>query len=72
MSRRERMSPVDLAWLRMERPTNMMTIVGVQIYGGPVDIDRLEAQLAERILAYRRFRQKTQIFHVTKLYILTP
>jgi WS/DGAT/MGAT family acyltransferase len=51
------MSPVDLAWLRMERPTNLMMIVGVHLYGGPVDLDRLERQLGERLAVHSRFRQ---------------
>jgi len=55
MSRRQRMTPIDLAWLRMDRPTNLMMIVG-----GPVDLDRLEAQIAERLLRFRRFRQRIE------------
>ena len=61
MSARERMSPVDLAWLRMERPTNLMMIVGVHLYGGPVDLDRLERQLGERLAAHSRFRQCVEL-----------
>jgi WS/DGAT/MGAT family acyltransferase len=61
MSIRERMSPVDLAWLRMERPTNLMMIVGVHVYGGPVDLDRLERQLGERLASHSRFRQRVEI-----------
>ena len=60
MSGRERMSPVDLAWLRMERPTNLMMIVGVHLYEGPVDLDRLERQIGERLSAYPRFRQRVE------------
>lgn len=32
MPRRERMSAVDTAWLRMDRPTNLMMIVGVMVF----------------------------------------
>ncbi len=28
----ERMSAVDAAWLRMDRPTNLMMIVGVVVF----------------------------------------
>ena len=60
MSRSERMSPVDTWWLRMDRPHNLMTIVTVWILEGPVALDRLENQLFERHLTYRRYRQKVE------------
>lgn len=60
MSKSERMAPVDTTWLRMERPTNLMVIVGVLILAGPVDIGRLESTLAKRILAIPRFRQRAE------------
>jgi len=52
------MSPVDTAWLRMDRPNNLMMITGVMALGGPVDVAALEKALAERMLAHRRFRQR--------------
>lgn len=58
MSKRERISPVDTAWLRMDRPTNLMMIVGVMIFDGPMDYARLRRTLEARLLPYRRFRQK--------------
>lgn len=58
MSKRERISSVDNAWLRMDRPTNLMMIVGVMIFGGRIDFQRLRQTLDQRLLAYRRFRQK--------------
>ncbi len=61
MSKSERISPVDTTWLRMERPTNLMVIVGILVLGGPVDIDRLETTLAKRILAIPRFHQRTEL-----------
>src|SRR5271157_3020514 len=60
MSNSERMSPVDTWWLRMDRPHNLMTIVAVWILEGPVALDRLENQLFERHLTYRRYRQKVE------------
>ncbi len=60
MSKRERISPVDTAWLRMDRPTNLMMIVGVMIFDGPMDYDRLRRTLEARLLPYRRFRQKVE------------
>ena len=60
MSRSERMSPVDTTWLRMDRPHNLMTIVTIWMLEGPVALDRLENQLFERHLTYRRYRQKVE------------
>jgi diacylglycerol O-acyltransferase len=59
--KREAMSKVDTAWLRMERPTNRMMITGVLMLAGPLDHARLKALLAERFLAFRRFRQKAVV-----------
>lgn len=58
MPHAERMSPVDIAWLRMDRPNNLMVIVGVMVLEGPVEVAKLTKKLGERILAYRRFRQR--------------
>ncbi|HET7845292.1 MAG TPA: wax ester/triacylglycerol synthase family O-acyltransferase [Xanthomonadales bacterium] len=55
---REPMSKVDTAWLRMERPTNLMMITGVLMLDGPFDVARFKRLLAERFLAFRRFRQR--------------
>ena len=60
MSHREEMSSVDTTWLRMDRPQNLMLIVAVWMLEGPVALDRLEKQLAERQLTYRRYRQKIE------------
>jgi len=55
------MAPVDTTWLRMDRPHNLMVIVGVVVLRGPVDAGRLEDTLAARMLAYARFRQCAEI-----------
>ena len=58
MLRREKMSAVDTAWLRMDRPTNLMMIVGVMVFNHRVDFDRLRNTVAARLVGrYRRFRQ---------------
>ena len=54
---RERMSGVDTAWLRMDRPCNLMQIVGVMRFVGRLDVERLKRLLGERLLRYPRFRQ---------------
>ncbi|MCG6118026.1 MAG: wax ester/triacylglycerol synthase family O-acyltransferase [Aquimonas sp.] len=56
--RRETMSKVDTAWLRMERPTNLMMITGVMMFAEPLELAALKKLIAERWLAFRRFRQK--------------
>ena len=58
MLRRERMSAVDTAWLRMDRPTNLMMIVGVMVFKERMDFDRLRNTVEARLVGrYRRFRQ---------------
>ena len=52
----ERMSAVDAAWLRMDRPTNLMLIVGVVVFESPVEFRRFRRTLEERFLAFPRFR----------------
>src|SRR3546814_1297346 len=56
--RREPMSRVDTAWLRMERPTNPMMITGVLMFTEPMSLQRLKRVVEKRFLAYTRFRQK--------------
>ncbi len=60
MAHRERMSSVDTTWLRMDRPNNLMMIVGVWMLEGPVDVERVEAQIVEGLLSYRRYRQMVE------------
>jgi len=55
---REAMSKVDTAWLRMEKPTNLMMITGVLMFGQRLSIAALRQLIGERFLAFRRFRQK--------------
>ena len=57
MASRERMSNVDTAWLRMDRPTNLMQIIGVMLFKGQLDYGRLRATIEQRMLKFRRFRQ---------------
>jgi WS/DGAT/MGAT family acyltransferase len=61
MIKREKMSSVDTAWLRMDRPTNLMMIVGVLIFEGAVDYERLKSTIAARLAPYGRFRQRVVV-----------
>jgi WS/DGAT/MGAT family acyltransferase len=56
--RREKISPVDTAWLRMDRPSNLMMICGVLLFGGRVEFERLQAVVNERWLRFKRFYQR--------------
>jgi WS/DGAT/MGAT family acyltransferase len=61
MTARERISHVDTAWLRMDRPTNLMQIVGVMIFDGRLDFQRFRRTVEARLLRYRRFRQNAVV-----------
>jgi diacylglycerol O-acyltransferase len=54
---REPMASVDTAWLRMDRPANLMQILGVMTFVGRLDADRLKRTVARRLRRYPRFRQ---------------
>ena len=56
--KRERISSVDTAWLRMDRSSNLMVICGVLILHERVTLGRLRATIAERFLRFTRFRQR--------------
>ncbi len=56
MGRRERMSSVDTAWLRMDSQANLMMIVGVYELIGNVDFERMRHLLEERLVSHARFR----------------
>ena len=58
MGKRERMSSVDTAWLRMDSPGNLMMIVGVYEYEGQFDYTRLREIVEQRFCVHRRFRSK--------------
>lgn len=57
-TRREAMSRVDTAWLRMERPTNPMMITGVLMFAESMSLPKLKQVVEKRFLDYARFRQK--------------
>jgi diacylglycerol O-acyltransferase / wax synthase len=54
----ERMSRVDIAWLRMDTDANLMMIIGVWLLEPKVAYESLCERVSERLLKYRRFRQK--------------
>lgn len=52
------MSAVDTAWLRMDRPDNLMMICGVVTLRDRIDVARLAATTQKRFLRYARFRKR--------------
>jgi WS/DGAT/MGAT family acyltransferase len=52
------MAKVDTAWLRMESPENRMMITGVMVLAERLPLARLRRLVAERFLAFPRFRQR--------------
>lgn len=55
---REKLTAVDTAWLRMDRPTNLMMICGTLMLDGPLTLARLRALIGSRMLCLHRFRQR--------------
>jgi WS/DGAT/MGAT family acyltransferase len=55
---REALSVVDHAWLRMDRPTNLMMICGLMTFAGRIDLARLKIVVRQRMLCFHRFRQR--------------
>lgn len=53
-------SPPDSAWLRMESPTNPMTITGVMGFGREMTPDQLRQFVEERLLPFERFRMRIE------------
>jgi len=53
------LSSADTAWLRMDRPTNLMVITSVMLFDEPLDIERVREVYRHRLIGrYPRFRQR--------------
>ncbi|MEF8702566.1 MAG: wax ester/triacylglycerol synthase family O-acyltransferase [Candidatus Accumulibacter sp. UW26] len=72
MTARERISPVDHAWLRMDRPENLMQILGVMIFADRIDAERFRRTVAQRLRRYRRFRQIARLDNEASWWIDDP
>ena len=58
-TRTERMDPADVAWLHMDRPTNLMVVNTVLWFDVPVDQASVLEMFGERVVSrFRRFRQR--------------
>lgn len=58
MSGQEPLSVVDAAWLRMDRPTNLMMICGMMMFAERLDLRQLREVVRTRMLCFHRFRQR--------------
>ncbi|HEY0847889.1 MAG TPA: wax ester/triacylglycerol synthase family O-acyltransferase [Noviherbaspirillum sp.] len=56
--RREKMSTVDNAWLRMDSDSNLMMIVAVLMFDRPMEEERFRQTIEARLLSYSRFRSR--------------
>jgi len=72
MKTHEPLSGVDTAWLRMDSPTNLMTITAVLVLEDPIDVDAFKALLDERLLGFPRFRQRVRNADRTPSWELDP
>ncbi len=55
---REPLPGADAAWLRMERPTNLMMISAVMMFDEPMTLGELRNLVEQRLLIFHRFRQR--------------
>ncbi len=54
----EIMSNIDNFWLHMDHPTNLMIITGFLAFDEPLDFQRLQETLKNRLLCYDRFKKR--------------
>jgi diacylglycerol O-acyltransferase / wax synthase len=57
---REKMSSVDHAWLRMDGDSNLMMIIGVNVFEKSVTVAHMHKLLSDRLIVHRRFQQKIE------------
>jgi WS/DGAT/MGAT family acyltransferase len=55
---RHPLASVDVAWLQMEDPTNLMMVTGLLLFDQPLDPVRIRGVLEQRLLGFPRFRQR--------------
>jgi WS/DGAT/MGAT family acyltransferase len=65
-------SPVDVAWLRMDEPANLMHIHGVLALQGAVSRDAAAARIGERLGRIPRFRQRVALDGGTYVWVDDP
>ncbi|HXJ33774.1 MAG TPA: wax ester/triacylglycerol synthase family O-acyltransferase [Candidatus Eisenbacteria bacterium] len=58
MANSNRLSPLDAAFLYLERPHQLMHVGCVALLDGPIPFDRFAVAMAERVGRIRRYRQR--------------
>jgi diacylglycerol O-acyltransferase len=58
---RKPLSKVDLAWLRMDSPNNLMVITGLMTFDTPLDLNEFRETVKSSLLPYERFQQRVLI-----------
>jgi diacylglycerol O-acyltransferase / wax synthase len=53
----QKLAAADIAWLRMDSPTNPMTIAGLMAFAAPMRLEQIRTLVEERLLIFERFRQ---------------
>lgn len=69
---REALSAVDAAWLRMDRPANLMMICGMMLLDGRLELQQLKEVIRTRMLCFHRFRQRVADLHGDPCWELDP
>jgi WS/DGAT/MGAT family acyltransferase len=72
MKAHEPLSGVDAAWLRMDDPTNLMTITSVLVLEDRMDLATFKELIEERLLGFLRFRQRVRETNGTPRWELDP
>lgn len=60
VTKKQILSKADCAWLHMDKPENLMMIVGLFLFDEPVDFGNLKQTISERLLKYDRFRMQVR------------
>jgi diacylglycerol O-acyltransferase len=60
----EPLSAAGASWLRMEEPTNPMTITVLMRFDAPLELESLQRIVEERLLPHDRFRQRIAESHL--------
>ena len=57
-SKRPHLTAADSAWLQMETPTNLMTITGLMMLKGRLEVETLREHFKTRLLQHDRFNRR--------------
>jgi WS/DGAT/MGAT family acyltransferase len=58
MMQREPLSAIDSAWMRMDRPTNLMMICAMMLFSERLTLAQVKATIRTRLLCFHRFGQR--------------